>query len=176
MMDFTIALPPGWVRIPLDGRENGRAAALATAKTGELPGPQRHAARQRLTRFIQQALTQAYLAGGTDILLSLADHDGMPVAGSCLVSYAEGDGRPVSLDQLAGELGRKDGVAIVQVAGNPAVRHRYVDDLMTRIDYHTRVPGRAGLITFAFSAPSGPLADAMSGLFDAIAQTLRWQP
>ena len=46
---------------------------------------------------------------------------------------------------------------------------------MARVDYHTHVPGRTGLITFAFSAPSGPLADAMSGLFDSIAQTLRWQ-
>lgn len=160
-MDFVVALPPGWVRIPLDGREKARAAALATAKTAQLAQAGRRAARQKLATAIRNALNQAYTAGGIDILLSLAEYNGIPVIASCLVTYAE-HGTPVPLDDLARELsGQRTGeVTALQVAEHPGVRHLYTEDLMTRIDYHTCVPGRTGLITFAFSAPTGPLADA----------------
>jgi hypothetical protein len=176
MMDFVVALPPGWVRIPLDGREKARAAALATAKTSNLPQPGRRAAQQKLATAIRHALNQAYTASGTDILLSLAEFNGIPIIASCLISYAEHD-KPVSLDDLSRELNQQANGEITtpRVAGHPAVRHHYTEDLMTRIDYHTCVPGRTGLITFAFSAPTGPLADAMTQLFDAMATTLRWQ-
>jgi hypothetical protein len=176
-VDFVVALPPGWVRIPLDGREKARAAALATAKTAQLPQPGRQAAQQKLATAIRNAFKQAYSSSGTDILLSLAEYNGIPVIACCLISYAD-HGLPVPLDDLADELSRQGTgqVTTPQVAGHPAVRHLYTEDLMTRIDYHTRVPGRTGLITFAFSAPTGPLADAMTQLFDAMATTLRWQP
>jgi hypothetical protein len=175
-MDFVVALPPGWVRIPLDGREKARAAALAAAKTSSLTQLDRQAAQQKLTKVIRDALSQAYTLGGTDILLSLADLNGVPLVASCLVTYAEHH-KPVSLSDLENELRKhgNGGVTAPKVAGYPAVRHHYIEDLMTRTDFHTRVPGRAGLITFAFSAPAGPLADAMAELFDAMAATLRWR-
>ena len=175
-MDFTVLLPPGWVRIPLDGREIARAVALADAKAGEAPGPRRHAARQQLRALMRHALSQARQAAGTDILLSLAEHDGLPLTASCLVSYVE-YGAPVPLDKLADELARGEGdVSPAGIGGLPAVRHRYQEDPMTRVDYHLRVPGRAGLMTLAFATPLEPLADPMTLLFDAIAESLRWKP
>ena len=39
--DFAVLLPPGWVRIPLDGSENARMAAVVAAKAAEVPEPQR---------------------------------------------------------------------------------------------------------------------------------------
>ncbi len=175
-MDFTVLLPPGWVRIPLDGRENARAVALADAKAGEAPGPQRQAAQQQLRALLRQALGQARRAAGTDILISLGQRDGLALAASCLVSYVE-HGEPVPLDKLGTELARGGGsVSAADIGGLPAIRHRHPEDPMTRVDYHLQVPGRTGLMTLAFATPLEPLADPMTLLFDAIAESLRWRP
>lgn len=173
--DFTVLLPPGWIRIPLDGREGARAAALATAKVSDLPEPQRSAARERLLRMIRTGLRQARQAGGIDVMMSLAERDGIPLAASCLVSYVEQGSAPVPIDMLAGELSADGGdVRTVQIAGRPAVRRRYAEPPVTRIDYMLTVPGKPGLLTLAFATPLEPLADALAVLFDAIAETLRW--
>ena len=175
-MDFTVLLPPGWVRIPLDGRENARAVALADAKAGEVPGPQQQAARQQLRRLLHQALARARRSAGTDVLISLAELDEIPIPATCLVSYVE-HARPVPLDLLAARLADGSGdVRTADVGGLPAVRHRYREDLMTRIDYHLRVPGRAGLMALAFATPLEALAGPLTLLFDAIAESLRWRP
>jgi hypothetical protein len=173
-MDFAVLLPPGWVRIPLDGRENARAAALATAKAAEVAAPQRQAVQHKLHQMICQALSHARAAGGTDILLSLTERNGIPLAASCLISYAESTD-PIPLGALAQQL-RDDGQDISEtpIAGRTAIRHRYQEDLITRLDYHLKVPGRSGLMTLAFATPLEPLADAMSTLFDAIAESMRW--
>lgn len=176
-MDFAVLLPPGWVRIPLDGRESARAEALATAKATEVPPQDRRAARQKIAQLIRESLKQARNARGTDILLSLGDYKGVPIPASCLVSYIE-YGDLVNLDMLARELGQRGQgeVRIQKMAGQSAIRHHYTETIMTRTDFHTGVPGRTGLITFAFATPDSPLAGALTQLFDAIAETLRWQP
>jgi hypothetical protein len=175
-MDFSVLLPPGWVRIPLDGRENARAAALADAKAGEIPEQHRQAAQQQLRKLLRRALNQARQAAGTDVLISLAEYDGLPLTASCLVSYVE-HGDPVPLDKLRSELASAGGdITASEIAGLPAVRHRYLEDPMTRVDYYLRVPGRAGLMLLAFATPLEPLADPMTLLSDAIAESLRWKP
>jgi hypothetical protein len=171
--DFTVLLPPGWVRIPLDGREGARAAALAGAKAAGLPAPQREQAREKLTRLLLKTLRAARQAGGLDVMVSLARSHGVPLAASCLVTYQDRDG-DLPLDELAAELA--DGASLVEIAGRQAVRHRSADSEATRLDYIVPVPGRAGLLTLSFATPAEPLADALVNLFDAIAGSLRWQP
>lgn len=178
--DFAVLLPPGWVRIPLDGRESARAATLAANKTAGLEEPQRSAVRDKLARMIRQALGDARSAGGIDVLLSLAERDGMPLAASCLISYLN-QGQEVPLDMLAAELSGKDGeaggdVSLTEVGGGPAVRRRYAEDGITKVDYFLPIPGRpTGFLVMAFGTPMLPLADALVTLFDAIAASLRWQ-
>jgi len=175
--DFAVLLPPGWARIPLDGRENARAAALAANKTAGLEEPQRSAVRDKLTAAIRQALQDARSAGGIDVLLSLAERDGIPLAASCLISYLD-KGQEVPLDLLAAELSAEAGgtVSVTEVGGCPAVRRRYLDNGVTRVDYFLPMPGRpTGFLMLAFGTPMEPLADALVTLFDAIAQSLRWQ-
>jgi hypothetical protein len=174
-VDFTVLLPEGWARIPLDGRENARATALARAKTAGLAEPQRQAAIQKLQLVIREALRQARQAGGTDILLSLAELNGLPIVASCLVSYAEHH-EPVPLDSLAAELNAGNGeVSEIEITAGPAIRHAFTEDPLSRVDYHLHIPGRTGVLTLAFSTPSGPLAGALIMLFDAIAESMRWQ-
>ena len=178
--DFAVLLPPGWARIPLDGRESARAATLAANKTAGLEEPQRSAVRDKLARTIRQALRDARSAGGIDVLLSLAERDGIPLAASCLISYLD-KGQEVPLDMLAAELSAEgDGavgdLSLTEAGGCPAVRRRYFDDGITRLDYFLPMPGRpTGFLVLAFGTPMEPLADALVTLFDAIAQSLRWQ-
>jgi hypothetical protein len=173
--DFTVLLSPGWVRIPLDGREKATAAALATAKVSDLAERQRSQAREYLLHMLRLAIRHAREAGGIDIMMSLAEREGIPLAASCLVSYVEQD-PPVSAGRLAAELGTDGGeVTRQELAGCPAVRHRYLEGPVTRVDYHLPVPGRAGLLTMAFSTPLEPLAGPLVLLFDAIAESLRWR-
>jgi hypothetical protein len=172
--DFALLLPPGWVRIPIDGREGARAAALATAKVSDLPEPRRSTVREKLRHMIKGVLRQARQAGGVDVLLSLTEWDGVPIAASCLVSYVD-EGAPVPLDVLAGDLSADGGdVRLVEIAGRPAVRHRHVDPPVTRLDYMMTMRGQPGLLTFAYATPMEPLADALVVLFDAMMGSLRW--
>jgi hypothetical protein len=178
--DFAVLLPPGWARIPLDGRESARAATLAANKTAGLEEPQRSAVRDKLTAAIRQALQDARSAGGIDVLLSLAERDGIPLAASCLISYLD-KGQEVPLDMLAAEFSAEDdaaggSVSLTEAGGCPAVRRRHIDDGITRLDYFLPMPGRpTGFLVMAFGTPMEPLADALVTLFDAIAQSLRWQ-
>jgi hypothetical protein len=173
--DFAVLLPPGWARIPIDGREGARAAALAAQKTADLTEPQRSQVREKLTRLIRSALRDARSCGGIDIMLSLAERDGVPLAASCLISYVD-QGQRVPPDMLAAELSAKGGdVTITQVGGNVAVRRRYQEGGMTKLDYFLPIAGRTGQLAMSFGTPVEPLADAFVLLFDAIAQSLRWQ-
>jgi hypothetical protein len=173
--DFTVLLPPGWARIPIDGRESARAATLAAQKTADLTEPRRSQVRDKLTRLIRSALRDARSCGGIDIMLSLAERDGVPLAASCLISYVD-QGQRVPLDMLAAELSGKGGdVTVAQAGGDGAVRRRYHEDGMTKLDYFLPLPGRTGLLVMSFGTPMEPLADAFVLLFDAIAQSLRWR-
>jgi hypothetical protein len=173
--DFAVLLPPGWARIPLDGRENARASALAAQKTADLTEPRRGQVRERLARLIRSALRDARSCGGIDIMLSLAERDGVPLAASCLISYVD-QGQRVPLEMLAAELSEKGGdVTVAQVGGDAAVRRRYQEGGMAKLDYFLPLPGRTGLLVMSFGTPAEPLADAFVLLFDAIAQSLRWQ-
>jgi hypothetical protein len=173
--DFTVLLPPGWARIPIDGRESARAAALAAQKTADLTEPQRSQVREKLARLIRSALRDARSCGGIDIMLSLAERDGVPLAASCLISYVD-QGQKVPVDMLAAELSASGGnVTVAQSGGDAAVRRRYHEDGMTKLDYFLPMPGRTGLLVMSFGTPVEPLADAFVLLFDAIAQSLRWR-
>jgi hypothetical protein len=173
--DFSVLLPPGWARIPLDGREGARAASLAAQKAAGLPEPQRHQVREKLAQLIRTALRDARACGGIDVLLSLAERNGVPLAASCLVSYLHGE-KKAPLDMLAAELSL-DGLdaVLTEIPSGPAVRRRYLETGMTKLDYFLPVPGRTGLLSMSFGTPIEPLADSFVLLFDAIAESLRWR-
>jgi hypothetical protein len=174
--DFTVLLPPGWVRLPLDGSETAQATAIAAAKAGEVPPRQRAEVRQQTMRMLRSVLTDARAAGGIDVLLCLAQRDGIPLAASCLVSYLEDERQRVPLDRLSAELAGQGGhVSAAEIARGPAVRHRHLAENMTRLDYFLPVPGRPGLLTLSFATPVAPLADPLVMLFDAITESLRWR-
>jgi hypothetical protein len=173
--DFTVLLPPGWIRIPLDGREGAAASALATAKVAQLAEPQRSEVKQELLKLLKTSIKKAREAGGIDIMLSLAERNGIPLAASCLVSYVE-QGDEVPMDQLLAEASKDGGdVTGVDIAGCPAVRRRHAEGTVTMVDYVLPMPGRKGLLMLAFATPLEMLAEPLVHLFDAIAESLRWR-
>jgi hypothetical protein len=174
--DFSVLLPPGWVRIPLDGSETVRVTAAVTAKVADMPEPERGQLRQRLIRLLHDTLSSARDAGGIDVLISLGEVRGVPISGSCLVSYLE-RGEKVPLDALRAELARSsDELTWTEIAGTAAIRRQRVDAAATMVDFFTPVPGRPGLLSLSFAtAAAEPLAGALLSLFDAIAGSLRWR-
>lgn len=173
--DFAVLLPPGWVRIPLDASADARMAAIVTAKVADLPAPQRDRVRQRLTTVLRDTLRSARNAGGIDVLISLGEIRGVPIAASCLVTYLD-RGQAMSLDALHAELSRDGGApSWTEIGGARALRHRHSDGEATLVDYFTAVPGRPGLLSLSFGTVVAPLAEPLVSLFDAIAGSLRWQ-
>lgn len=174
--DFAVLLPPGWVRIALDGSENARMAAVVAAKAAEVPEPQRGQVRQRLLRVLNDILGHAKSAGGIDVLVSLGEIRGVPISASCLVSYLD-RGKDIPLDGLRAELAAgDDDVTWAEIAGSPAIRRQRTEDAVTAVDFFTPVPGRPGLLSLSFgTAAAEPLAGALLLLFDAVAESLRWR-
>ncbi len=173
--DFTVLLPPGWVRIPLDGGEGARMAAIVAAKVADVPRPRREQVRQRLIGVLRDTLRSARDAGGVDVLISLGEIRGVPIAASGVVTYLERGGK-VPLDGLQAELARGGGVVTwTEIAGSRAVRRRHGDASATMVDFFVPVPGRPGLLSLSFGTIAGPLAEPLVMLFDAIAGSLRWQ-
>jgi hypothetical protein len=79
--------------------------------------------------------------------------------------------------RLADTLGRDDRqVTLVDLPAGQAVRVRSEDLPNTNLDIHVPVPGSSAYLLLSFSTPLAPLADALVGMFDAIAGTLRWIP
>jgi hypothetical protein len=188
--DFAVLLPPGWVRIKLDGSEPVVLARLVAAKVATVDPAQREEARALLTRSLGSALRDARAAGGLDVLISVAESHGVPIAASCLITYLDKDGDKVPLDGLLMDLAARGGqVTGTEIAGGPAIRHRCevrppdgslpddqepVSTRVTMVDFFLPLPGRPGLLVLSFSTPVEPLAEALVMLFDAIAESLRW--
>jgi hypothetical protein len=188
--DFAVLLPPGWVRIKLDGSEPVVLARLVAAKVATVDPAQREEARALLTRTLGSALRDARAAGGLDVLISVAESHGVPIAASCLITYLDKDGDKVPLDGLLMDLAARGGqVTGTEIADGPAIRHQYevsppegslpageepVATRVTMVDFFLPLPGRPGLLVLSFSTPVEPLAEALVMLFDAIAESLRW--
>lgn len=189
--DFSMLLPPGWARLPLDSRVPLRARSLVAERVSAVPPQRREDLRARLTRELTAVLESAARQGGTDVLLSVDPVAGRPVPASCLVTHLEGEGRGV-LDALVATLAaRPDAVrelGTVQVAGKSAVRRLTTRRervpaeagapggvlTVTQLDYFVPLPGGGGLLVLTFSTPIEQLAPPLVALFDAMAGSLRW--
>ena len=180
--DFSLLLPPQWVRISLDSREHERVVGIINTRIQHLPAQQRESVRRVLTRDMLEALAGAREAGGVDVFLSVAERDGAPIAASCLVTFLDSrDGVP--LDGLLVNLaGAGEQVSIVRIADAPAVRRLSVRQTpaggslltSTEVDFFIPLPGSTGLLVLSFGTPIEPLAEVLVLLFDAMAESLRW--
>lgn len=192
--DYTMLLPPGWARIPLDDQVPLRIRSLVAERLGAAPAERREALRTGLTRELTSVLGAAARRGGIDVLLSIDPVAGEPVPASALVTHLAGQGGGNALDALVGTLvvGGADHtvreLGVVEVAGGPAVRRlsarreRVPDegDLrggvlhVTQVDYFVPLPGTDDLLVLTFSTPIEQLGPPLVRLFDVMAESFRW--
>jgi hypothetical protein len=191
--DFAMLLPPGWARIPLDGKTPLRVKQLVAQRLSAASPEAREALRASLTRELTDTLATASRHGGLDVFLSIDPVAGMPVPASALVTHLQPEGSdPLSglLERFASGAGGVDvaELDVVEVGGAPAVRRlgtrrervAPAGDLpggvltVTQLDYVVPVPGSAGVLVLTFSTPIEQLGPALVQLFDVMATSLRW--
>jgi hypothetical protein len=190
--DFSVRLPPGWIRLPVDGRSDAAVAKLVALRFSGLPAQQRDAARHLVRRDLTDMVRTAAANGGLEVFLCVDPIRGLPVSAACVVTFVpppSGDGA-VSAADLLPLLGPGDGAHAVEltlepVGGAMAARRRYRRDAdpgreqgntspSTHVEYVVAVPGSAAHLMLSFSTVTHQLADALVTLFDAIAATLTW--
>jgi hypothetical protein len=190
---YRVVLPPGWVRIPLrDGAEQAIDAVLEPKFAG-LPadryGPVRAELRKRLMAQVQTARRNE----GIDLYLPVEQIGGVTVAASVVVGLLRFSTleTPSAEDVLVLLAADGEGARLTELDGAGAVRTDRVEPGQEgredehafgsrRVDYVTAIPDdpdawlSISFSTVADGDPSGPVADLLVELFDAIVGTFRW--
>ncbi|GAA3878202.1 hypothetical protein GCM10023084_33890 [Streptomyces lacrimifluminis] len=181
---FGLITPEDWYRIPLQPRERREASVNALIRrqfTGVDDQPiLRRKAEEQLLGTAEAGAEQ----GGVVLYLSFLEVGGIPLSASLLVSrlHRKFDG----LDAVAALAGSGEVELMTLPAAGRAARlvrrerskqsrkmgSEFAD---TVVEYFVPVPDRDEVLMLTFSTPLEPIADAMVGLFDAVAGTLRWQ-
>jgi hypothetical protein len=188
--NFTILLPPGWVRLQVDDRVEASIARLVSLRLSSLPARQRDAAGHALRRELTDLAQRAAERGGLELYLSVDPVRGQPISAACVVSYlpaGAGEARAESADLLPLIVapGRDAVTDLTPVAGGMALRYRYRGAMRpeadhsgdlpaTHVDYLVEVPGGAAHLLLSFSTVTEPVVEALVTLFEAIAMSLRW--
>ncbi len=193
---YALVLPPGWLRIPVEGSGPVVRDLLDRTFAG-LPADSYGPHRRELKNVLDEQIAAAREIGGLDVYLPVEGARGLPVAASFVVSHlppasqapqevlvalaADGpDSDAVSIDGAAGLRTRR------AVASDP-LRQSGLDTDTERVTYVLAVPGDAGWLLVSFSTAIteaavrvGPhdvrtLSETMIELFDAVVSTLRWR-
>ncbi|MEV7077161.1 hypothetical protein AB0N88_01200 [Streptomyces sp. NPDC093516] len=176
--------PEDWFRVPLlpaDRREASLRALVTRRFAGVDDQP---VLRRKTEEHLLGTAEAAVEQGGVVLYLSFLEAGGIPLSASLLIShlYERFDG----LDAVAalagsGEVSLETLPAVGRVARvlrrertkqSRKLGSEFED---TVVEYFVPVPGRDEVLMLTFSTPLEPIADAMVGLFDAVAATLRWQ-
>jgi hypothetical protein len=177
--DYRLILPQGWFRIDLEPgtREKSVAVLVQRQFRGADNAPHlKKEARERLLATAQDAFRN----GGVELYVSLQTVADFPLSAALVVTLTpphEQDLAMVTPVRLAETLnGSGAQVSILDLPAGQAVRVRSEDPPVTSLDIHIPIPGSSAYLLLSFSTPLAPLADALVGMFDAIAGTLRWIP
>lgn len=183
-------LPPGWWHIPLDERRGQSVTALLDRRLASLPRDRVATLRRELDGELTRLVERAVANGAVEMYLNVDVMRGMPVAASCLVTVVStGAATALPAAELAAMMAERPGdeVGVLEVAEAPAARVRRREPVtdadglstgelaVTRLQVYVPVPNTATMLLLSFSTPMDPIADAMVGLFDAIAGSLRWR-
>ncbi|SEE77032.1 hypothetical protein [Streptomyces sp. Ag109_O5-10] len=187
--DYRLAVPEGWERIVLDP-ERWAHRIDKVVKRGlrrTKAGPQLEAA---LAERMREQAEAAHANGGVEMYVVNQLLGQVPVSAGLVVTLLRpAPGTEVGdLGDIARSLALRataEQVTLVDLPAGPAVRHRYLrrpaaDDpdgnrlAVTHLDVYLAVPNSDQRLLLSFSTPMEPLADALVGLFDAVARTLQW--
>jgi len=190
---YSIVIPPEWRKIPVRHGADKAITEIVAEVFRSLPrdappdrvGPYRKQLHTQLTGMVREAREK----GGLDLYLPVLPMHGAPVGASFIVSelslgtadpamvvahlVAEDDAvLPVTVDEAVG-------LRIERAAG-PAPGEG-IEAGSRRVDYVLKVPGDPERwLVIAFSTlgggdPDDDIARLLTGLFDAMMSTFRWQ-
>ena len=177
---YRLVLPNGWFAVDLEPglMERSVAALVKRQFAGTDNAPHLKAqARQQLLAQTQAA--QA--AGGLEMFLSLQQVAGVPLAASLVIFLVPPPGtEAVTAADLARSLARDERrVTVADLPAGQAVRvlrRTGTEDgpATATLEVFVPVPHNGEWLLLSFATPLGPLAPALTKLFDAICTTLRW--
>ena len=179
---YRLVVPDGWFGIDLDPAWRERAVtALARRQFAGLDHAPHLRAQARDDLLARAA--DAYAAGGLEMFLSLEQIGGVPLPASLVIFVVpppEGTRQSAaSLATTLGGGGRQ--VSVVDLPAGRSVRSLQrgepgnPDTASCGLEVFVPVPGGGGWLLLSFATPPGPLAMAMTQLFDAVCTTLRWE-
>ncbi|MER7574597.1 hypothetical protein [Streptomyces sp. NPDC126514] len=180
---FGLVTPEDWYRIPLRPRERMEASVAALVKRQFAGVDDQPVLRRKAEEQLLGAADAGIEQGGVVLYLSFLEAGGIPLSASLLVCriFEKFD----SLDAVVALAGSGEVEPVELPAAGPAARllrrerpkqsrklGTEFDD--TIVEYFVPVPDRDEVLLLTFSTPLEPIAEAMVGLFDAVAGTLRW--
>lgn len=192
---YRLLLPEGWARIRLSPHEVLHDVELAVR--GQFRGiPGATETRRQLTKELMDHAAAAQLAGGIELFLSFMAAPPVTIPAALLVCVtppnpsvpdlaslreailAAGIGDPMELVQLpSGDALRRPRLTRIGADrfGVSTLNHSGKAVNAFGLDYHFAVPQAPGsFLLLSFSSPVPALQDALTGLFDAVAETLEW--
>ncbi|MGW0597492.1 hypothetical protein ACWD11_10140 [Streptomyces sp. NPDC002776] len=180
---FGLVTPEDWYRIPLRPRERMEASVAALVKRQFAGVDDQPVLRRKAGEQLLGAADAGIEQGGVVLYLSFLQAGGIPLSASLLVCriFEKFD----SLDAVVALAGSGEVEPVELPAAGPAARllrrerpkqsrklgTEFED---TIVEYFVPVPERDEVLLLTFSTPLEPIAEAMVGLFDAVAGTLRW--
>ncbi|MGA5294904.1 hypothetical protein [Streptomyces koyangensis] len=186
--DYRLLLPDGWFRVPLEPEARDRSVNALVEQRFEGVDNAPHV-KEELRRDLRKRASKAYRNGGIELYLSLQQAGPVTVPASLLVTLAPLPHRGgLPLEALAqrlsegkhtvevgvGELPSGPAVRVISKQRGPVDEETGRSDISVGVDYHLPVPGAEAFLLLSFSTPLEPLEEAMTGLFDAVADTFAW--
>lgn len=181
---FGLVTPEDWYRIPLQPQDRREASIAALIRRQFAGVDDQPILRRKVEEQLLGTADAGVEQGGVVLYLSFLEAGGIPLSASLLISrlYEKFDGLDV-VAALAG-VGEVE-LTTLPAAGRAARLVRRERSKQSRklgsefedtvVEYFVPVPDRDEVLMLTFSTPLEPIADAMVGLFDAVAGTLRWQ-
>jgi hypothetical protein len=184
-VSYQLVLPPGWIRVPLDeDAVRPVARELSDRYLAELPRDDRPQLRLDFERRLTRMAAEARRIEANDLLLLAEPIGDAAIAASCIVAvastYSERPADLATISKRLGEHAMEQGVVELSAGRAARVLRRRDptdDDQLPSIvvDYVVPIPADNDHLMLSFSTPQTPVAEAMVGLFDAMAATLQWK-
>ncbi|MEV8114090.1 hypothetical protein AB0O69_04270 [Streptomyces xiamenensis] len=187
--DYRLLLPEGWYRIPLEPERCVRSVDVLVERQFKGVDDAPHLKKRVRDELLDQA-DKAIQNGGIEMYLSLIQVGPVPASASLIVTFI-GSGPPATdLESVAADIQHSGAAgteaAVVELPCGPAVRARSRAEIgrdessgevlsSTAVDYYLPIPHSQAFLLLSFSTPLEAIAEAMVGLFDAVAASFTWQ-
>jgi hypothetical protein len=177
---YRLVAPDDWFAVDLEPDRMGRSvAALVKRQFAGIDNAPHLKAQARQQLLAQTQAAQE--AGGLEMFLSLQQVAGVPIAASLVIFLVPPGSHEVTVGDLARSLavGDERRVTTVDLPVGQAVRvlrRTWNEDgsASATLEVFVPVPDNGEWLLLSFATPLGPLAPALTKLFDAICTTLRW--